>query len=98
MPNAETYVSFAPPCLAVHSHNRKHREPRSYSTAEEGLKQQVKRDQGRGGLPAVVALPVVADFTAFHEFRHEGCHHAVAAFGATRGRRKRTNTGPLCRI
>src|SRR5690348_1468083 len=96
MPGAETHVSFAPPCQAVHSHTRKHRELGGYSSAKRALK--VERDQGRGCLPTPIAFPMVANFAAFDEFRHEGCHHAIAAVGATRGRGKGADTGQLCCI
>ena len=47
-----------------------------------------ERDRGGGGLAAGVAFPMVADFAAFDEFRHQRSHHPIAAMRAARRRGK----------
>jgi len=54
-----------------------------------------ERDGGGGAFPAAVAFPVVADFAAFHEFRHIGGDHRVAAVRAAHRRGEGAHTGEL---
>ena len=49
-----------------------------------------ERDRGCGMQSAGVAFPMMADFAAVDEFRHDRGDHQVAAMRAVRGRSERT--------
>ena len=48
-----------------------------------------------GGTPTIVALPMVADLAAHHEFRHFGRDHGVATMRAAHRRGEGADTGEL---